>query len=349
MSFKIIDVDPWKSPQDMLDKYFEFFDKLQLEQSPKDPLTPKHVQLQRIKVEREGEIRIRKAAISEETDEVIANLYMEYFTEGHFEYEKNKHITYLTINVLKEFKESDAPSDLLKLALEILKQTDQITLIETCTTRQIMWEFWEGVCAKFTLDEDVNRLYLDDANWDLMEKWVKEGRDKAQEENIELLAFKDCPEGIIDEYTTLYSKIMEYVPFGESDWTPSIITAKDLRENEKNHKERGFDWWVLVTKENDGTLSGLTEIFSFPDTPHWVAQELTGVHPDQTGRGLGKWLKAEMLFYIKEKLPKTIFIRTGNADYNAPMVSINKRMGFKQHLTEKCYKIKLEKLEKNLE
>ena len=141
---------------------------------------------------------------------------------------------------------------------------------------------------------------------------------------------------------------MQYVPFGDSDWTPSVITSKTLRENEEKHKERGFDWWVLVTKEKDGTLSGLTEIFSFPDTPHWVAQELTGVHPKYTGRGLGKWLKAEMFFYIKEKLPKTIFIRTGNADFNVPMVSINERMGFKRHQTEKCYKIKKEKLESKL-
>jgi GNAT superfamily N-acetyltransferase len=121
-----------------------------------------------------------------------------------------------------------------------------------------------------------------------------------------------------------------------------------LRKNEINHKERGFNWLILVTKEKDGTLSGLTEIFSFPDTPHWIAQELTGVLPKYTGRGLGKWLKAEMLLYIKENLPKTIYIQTGNAEHNAPMVSINERMGFRRHLSEKCYKIKLKELEKKL-
>ncbi len=348
MSFRIIDVDPNNSPKEILDKYFDFFDKLQLEQSPKDHLTPKNVQLQRIKVERAGEVRIRKAVLLEKSDEIIAYLYILYFTEESHEFEKNKHIVYTSNNVLKEFKESDVEKKLLQAILEEIKHNKTITILETCSTFQRTWEFWEKIGAEFTLEEGVNRLYLDEADWDLLKEWVKEGRKRAQEEGIEILAFKDCPEEIIKDYTALYTEIMEHVPFGDSSWTPSVITPKTLRENEEKNKEKGFDWWILVTKEKDGNLSGVTEIVSFPDTPHWVAQELTGVKPDYRGRGLGKWLKAEMLFYIKEKLPKTIFIRTGNADFNAPMVSINERMGFKRHLSEKCYKIKMEELEKNL-
>lgn len=81
-----------------------------------------------------------------------------------------------------------------------------------------------------------------------------------------------------------------------------------------------------------------------PDTQYWIAQELTGVKPEYRGRGLGKWLKAEMLFHIKENLLETNFIHTGNADFNAPMMSINNSRGFKRHLTEKCYKIGADEL-----
>jgi GNAT superfamily N-acetyltransferase len=173
-----------------------------------------------------------------------------------------------------------------------------------------------------------------------MDEWVEEGRKRGQNEDIEILSFKEVPDEVIEDFTKLYTDLMKLVPFGDSVWTPSAETPETWRVSEEKRKERGFDWWNMVTREKDGKLSGLTEIIFSPNTPHWVAQELTGVMPDFQGRGLGKWLKAEMLLFIKENLPESIYIQTGNADFNTPMMSINNRMGFKRHLTEKCYKIK---------
>jgi len=273
---------------------------------------------------------------------------MKSYTEESYKYEKNKHIAELEINFLKEYKESEAVKKLLLAALEVLKQNTMITIIETGSTFLRVWDFWEKLGAELAHEEGVNRLYLDEVNWDLMNEWVKEGRIRGQEEEIEILAFKECPDEIIEEYTELVTEIMNFVPFGGRAHTPSVQTPKTQREGEEKQKEGGFGWRILVTKEKDGTLSGTTEVIYSPDSPHWVVQDLTGVRPEYRGRGLGKWMKAEMLFYIKENLPETIFIQTGNAEFNAPMMSINKRMGFKRHLSEKCYKIKLEELEKKL-
>ena len=55
-------------------------------------------------------------------------------------------------------------------------------------------------------------------------------------------------------------------------------------------------------------------------------------------------MKAEMLFFVRDELPEVKYINTGNADFNAPMVSINERMGFKRHRTELCYRFELEAL-----
>ncbi len=348
MSFRIIDIDPHNSQKEILYKYLDFFDKLEMEQSPKDPLTPKDIQLQRMRGEMDGEVKIRKAILLERSDEIIANLALLYFAEESFEFEKNKHFVYLDINILKEFKESEAVRNLLITFVEVIKQNKLITVLESCSAFPRVWEFWEKIGAKLTTEEGRNRLYLDEVNWDLMEEWVNKGRVKAQEEEIELLSFKECPEEIIEDYAVLITELDKDVPFGDTAWTPSIRPPKSVRESEENNKEKGFGWWVLVTKEKDGTLSGMTDISFSPDTPYWIMQHLTGVKQVYRGRGLGKWLKAEMLFYIKENLPETIFIQTGNANFNAPMLSINDRMGFKKHLTEKCHKIKLEELEQNL-
>jgi mycothiol synthase len=78
--------------------------------------------------------------------------------------------------------------------------------------------------------------------------------------------------------------------------------------------------------------------------PYRVEQGLTGVRDEHRGRGLGKWLKAETMFFVRDELPEVRYINTGNADTNAAMVSINERMGFKRCQTELCYRFELEAL-----
>ena len=46
-------------------------------------------------------------------------------------------------------------------------------------------------------------------------------------------------------------------------------------------------------------------------------------------RRLGKWVKAAMLLRVREELPEVKVVITGNATINAPMLSINDRLGFK--------------------
>lgn len=71
---------------------------------------------------------------------------------------------------------------------------------------------------------------------------------------------------------------------------------------------------------------------------------MTGVGHKYQGRGLGKWLKAEMIAHLKEIYPDMSEIRTGNATVNAPMLSINRRLGFKTIHDGVTYKIDVDEL-----
>src|SRR3989442_14943213 len=88
--------------------------------------------------------------------------------------------------------------------------------------------------------------------------------------------------------------------------------------------------YTMLTREPDGVISGVTDMEYMPYRPTLVQQDFTGVRPDARGRGLGKWLKAAMLLHIHELYPDAEWITTGNAGSNAPMLAINKKMGFKQ-------------------
>jgi len=60
MSFRIIDIDPNNSPEELLNKYYDLVGKLHLEQSPKDPLPSRDVLFKRMEVKNIGEVRIIK-------------------------------------------------------------------------------------------------------------------------------------------------------------------------------------------------------------------------------------------------------------------------------------------------
>jgi GNAT superfamily N-acetyltransferase len=119
------------------------------------------------------------------------------------------------------------------------------------------------------------------------------------------------------------------------------VTPASRREDERSS---GGGWYTIVSQEADGSLSGLTEVVHDRGMPYRIQQELIGVRAEHRRRGLGKWLRAEMMFFIRDTLPEAKCINAGTADTNAPMVSISERMGFRRHHTEVCYRFELEAL-----
>ncbi|HET9188433.1 MAG TPA: GNAT family N-acetyltransferase, partial [Acidothermaceae bacterium] len=75
-------------------------------------------------------------------------------------------------------------------------------------------------------------------------------------------------------------------------------------------------------------LVALTDVL-VPEGRRTLAyQEDTVVRPDHRNRGLGRWVKAEMLRWLAEEEPQLEQIVTWNATENAAMRDINTELGF---------------------
>jgi len=103
------------------------------------------------------------------------------------------------------------------------------------------------------------------------------------------------------------------------------------RNDEDNWKKTDEFCLTAISREPDGSISGLSEIFYSPDTCHRAYQGLTGVLPRYRSRGLGKWLKFEITNHLKDNFPSVKYIETGNNNFNTHMLAINSKMGYRVH------------------
>jgi GNAT superfamily N-acetyltransferase len=202
---------------------------------------------------------------------------------------------------------------------------------------------WLGAEAKFKGGE--NRLDLTLVDWPMVERWVREGVANQAGTRLEIYEPR-IPDDLLEWFCSAYTALINTVPFEELDHGEIFYTPEIMRDQYGLSEKLGRVHHVAVTREVDGSMSGMTELLHYPYHPDRVHQELTAVDAKQRGRGLGKWLKAALLLRAREAYPDLRVVITENAGSNAPMLAINERLGFKLHRAQMGYQSGLESLEK---
>ena len=346
MSYYIERFYPNKVSEEFWKSYFDYNEKIFSEFNLGEPFPSRHQEKNFIKNPHPHYNIYRWLIFSEiEPREIIGDGLLWHQNKHTPDYENVKEKSYFRINILKEFRRRGLATEMLKILVKEAKRLDK-TILRAEVRNDLAVGFCNNFQGEIVAKRATNRLYIADIDWDLMDQWRTDGKIKASD--VTLQFFKNVPNEIIEEYCKLYTIVFNDAP-AEDIAGEVIITPEKRRIDEKLYSENNLEWITLISRENDGTISGLTEIFHNKEYKIEIEQELTGVLEPYRGRGLGKLLKAEMLFYIKENYPETEFIQTGNNDKNKPMLSINQRMGFKRHKDETFFEFNIEKLEGLLE
>jgi GNAT superfamily N-acetyltransferase len=126
----------------------------------------------------------------------------------------------------------------------------------------------------------------------------------------------------------VFTELFADVPLGELETGPI------------RWEMNGYDLWyetleriggahhLVLVHAPDGSVAGLSEAGWDIRAPSIVRQQLTAVARSWRGRGVGRALKAAMLRQVHETHPEATVIGTNNAEVNAPILSINARVGF---------------------
>lgn len=315
------------------------------ESRPEDPLTPDElVERQMRQVDR---FSVRHRDLVEREGEFVAALYTEWMTPEAPAYASNAQYCWFDLSVLEGHRRRGIGRALLGRVLALNADSPR-TVLGVGTEEESGHAFLRHFGFELKIQGAENRLDLQAVDWAMVERWVEEGRARSPE--TELLLFEDrIPDELAESYCRALSELLNTMPFEDLEHGEIVITPETMEEN--------FYAWLAnvegrylcyVTREPDGSISGITDVNFIPAKPDRVNQMFTGVHPRDRGRGLGKMLKAAMLQQIRARYPEARWVVTGNAESNAPMLAINRRLGFKTHRANSGYQVQREALAERL-
>ncbi|MHA2168693.1 MAG: GNAT family N-acetyltransferase [Candidatus Kariarchaeaceae archaeon] len=339
IQYRIERMYPDTASDELLDFYIDFKDRRRMETDPRDP--PFDREVQKLQLRNLESFRDRYYWIAWSKNKIIGHALLLHDNETDPAYEENKHTAFCLIQVEQEYRKQGLGTKFMKLIVKEFTRLGKTVLMgDTCEEDGKKWVESLGI-GKIASHESESRLYMDDIDWELMQNWIDEGLMRAPDVTISF--FQGIPDDTINAYCDFFTEALNSVPKEEIEWEAKI-TPESMREREQKEQARGTVCSIYVTVEKNKEISGVTEIFYNASDNFVVWQGLTAVLQKYQGRGLGKWLKATMTFFIRENYPDVQFIVTGNAGVNAPMLAINTKMGFKQTKLWTGYKFSLKEL-----
>ncbi|MHA2085913.1 MAG: GNAT family N-acetyltransferase [Candidatus Thorarchaeota archaeon] len=347
MEIELRPFDPFKATAAEWKNYHQFRYKRYPEFAPGDPITSDIAVEESLRtLRKEQHIETHTVHLKEKPNEQIGLLRLAVMRKDSASYEDNKHICEIMgLSLLKPYRRKGIGSQLLKKVREFAVKHEK-NLIISFTSEDDGKAFMRKLKADEALSGIQNRLSLESLDWDMVKQWAKEGPERSPESKLEF--FYETPDDIIEEYCAIYTEVMNQAPRDELKVGDYIVTPEVWRTWEEHNKKVGTTRITVITREPNGDISGLTELIHLPSKVPLIFQDLTGVPEKYRGSGKGKWLKAVMLLRVREEYPDIKTVVTGNATSNAPMLSINERLGFKVHRESIGYQIELKKLEKYL-
>jgi mycothiol synthase len=240
----------------------------------------------------------------------------------------NQHMVQLEIIVEPHLRRKGIGRTLLRHAAEHTRSLGRSLMLTDSTDRVAAGEpFLEKFGFTRGLENHTNQLKLAELPDGLLENWTNR---QPQDYTLEIWQ-NTIPEADLLGFVEL-NKVMNSAPKDDLELEDVHLTPELVRQQETLRAAGNGEALTAVVRHKSGELVGLNELSWTKNRASIVSQGSTGVKPEHRNHGLGRWLKAANVQRLLEVNPEAKFIRTGNADSNAPMLKINFEMGFKPYV-----------------
>ncbi len=261
---------------------------------------------------------------------------------------ENEHLIQVNLEVLPDTRRQGIGTTLLARLAEVAEKEGRRLVLGSTNGRVPAGEaFARRIGADAGLADHVNRLVVGDLDLTLIRRWAEDGPKRAPA--YELVTFDgrwpdDYVQALVDIVT-----VINTAPHDDLEVEDQHFTVDQWRQQEASMEASGDVHWTVAASElSTGVYAGLTDVVWNPARPKTVQQNLTVVHPDHRGHGLGKWLKAVMLERILIERPDVEDVRTSNADSNEAMLAINQELGFRPWISRTVWQVPLDKVREYL-
>jgi GNAT superfamily N-acetyltransferase len=144
------------------------------------------------------------------------------------------------------------------------------------------------------------------------------------------------PDDLVPGFLDLYNLMNVETPTGDIVLEAGRRTPEVLTQQEDELRDQGRTRLTVLAYSPSGEAVAYSNVVTGAadsDDPG-IDQWATIVRPEHRGHRLGLAVKCALTRAIEEHLPDAEYVRTQNAETNAPMVAINEAMGFRIHSVE---------------
>lgn len=320
MQYEIQQIDGRTAPESLLRELASYYEIVEREDMPDDPPTPADVMIADWR-NMTSEQPVARWLLRDD-DGIAAAAVAVYNTKQNLEN------GFARLHVHPDKRGRGYARAIAVPMLELLESEGRTRLHTWVKEGEPAEQLLAALGLKKVYHERRSRLRVADLDHELMRAWSDRARDRAGDYEVQYYQ-SPLPDEIVEKFCQL-AFIMNTAPLEDYEEEDEVLTPETWREMEQNEAEAKNQLHTLIAVHKPtGDFAGYTQIKTQDLQPEVGWQWDTGVDPAHRNKGLGRWLKADMIERIVAEYPLLEKVDTYNADSNEPMLNINIEMGFR--------------------